>query len=596
MTALEVQHPSLSAHETTTYDQQVFLIWTAALTLLLGVIWPIGVGVVVFGVITVVYAAATYYRLQCIRYGLRAESVLHVSDARAHAISDRDLPRYTLLVPAYKEPEVIRTLVTALDELDYPAAKLEVLILLEADDPETLEAVRAASPSASIKVVVVPEGEVTTKPRACNYGLQLATGELVTIFDAEDIPEPLQLRRAAIAFADAGPQTVCLQARLTYYNADQNIITRWFAAEYLTWFNHVLPGLTALGSPIPLGGTSNHIRTDVLRGVGGWDPYNVTEDADLGVRLARLGHTVGVLDSLTAEEANSDFINWVKQRSRWYKGYLQTWLVHMRHPRQLRREVGWRGLAGLNLFIGGTPLLSLINPLMWGLTLLWFLGHPHIIEQLFPAPISYVALLTWVVGNIAVIYGGLVSIREVRREELWASALLVPAYWVMMALAATKAMVQLVRNPSFWEKTTHGLHMADGPAAQPPLLIAVPSSPVSAKAAPGMLRPSAGALTTLTAFTSVPAPPAAPAAAPLRVLTPLPLPAPAPSPDEPVAVRRAEPARQRLTALPTAQRLRAPGPDRQLDSTSPQKKEAASGAPANGLERLRRPAKTSADG
>ncbi len=587
MTALEQRHPELSARETTTYRQQVVLLWASALTLLFAVIWPIGVGRIVFGFITLVYAAATYYRLQCIRYGLRAEAVLHVSDARARAIDDRDLPRYTLLVPAYKEPEVIQTLVTALDDLDYPPAKLEVLILLEADDADTLEAVRAASPGASVRVVVVPAGEVTTKPRACNYGLQLATGELVTIFDAEDIPEPLQLRRAAIAFADAGPQTVCLQARLTYYNADQNIITRWFAAEYLTWFNHVLPGLTALRAPIPLGGTSNHIRTDVLRGVGGWDPYNVTEDADLGVRLARLGHTVGVLDSLTAEEANSDFINWVKQRSRWYKGYLQTWLVHMRHPRVLRREIGWRGVAGLNLFIGGTPLLALINPVMWGLTLVWFLGHPHVIEELFPAPISYVALFTWVVGNIAVVYAGLVSIREVRREELWASALIVPVYWVMMALAATKAMVQLVRNPSFWEKTTHGLHVGAEPTAQAtPQLIGVRT------ASPGMLRPSAGALRAVPPLPTG-APPAPAGSVTAAVLTPLPLPAPAPLPAEPMVARRAEPARQRLTALPTNQRLRAPGPERQTGT--PQRRDAGTAVPTNGLDRLRQPSGVMSD-
>ena len=587
MTALEQRHPELSARETTTYRQQVVLLWASALTLLFAVIWPIGVGRIVFGFITLVYAAATYYRLQCIRYGLRAEAVLHVSDARARAIDDRDLPRYTLLVPAYKEPEVIQTLVTALDDLDYPPAKLEVLILLEADDADTLEAVRAASPGASVRVVVVPAGEVTTKPRACNYGLQLATGELVTIFDAEDIPEPLQLRRAAIAFADAGPQTVCLQARLTYYNADQNIITRWFAAEYLTWFNHVLPGLTALRAPIPLGGTSNHIRTDVLRGVGGWDPYNVTEDADLGVRLARLGHTVGVLDSLTAEEANSDFINWVKQRSRWNKGYLQTWLVHMRHPRVLRREIGWRGVAGLNLFIGGTPLLALINPVMWGLTLVWFLGHPHVIKELFPAPISYVALFTWVVGNIAVVYAGLVSIREVRREELWASALIVPVYWVMMALAATKAMVQLVRNPSFWEKTTHGLHVGAEPTAQAtPQLIGVRT------ASPGMLRPSAGALRAVPPLPTG-APPAPAGSVTAAVLTPLPLPAPAPLPAEPMVARRAEPARQRLTALPTNQRLRAPGPERQTGT--PQRRDAGTAVPTNGLDRLRQPSGVMSD-
>jgi len=294
-----------------------------------------------------------------------------------------------------------------------------------------------------------------------------------------------------------------------------------------------------------------------------------------------------VLDSLTAEEANSDFINWVKQRSRWYKGYLQTWLVHMRHPRVLRREIGWRGVAGLNLFIGGTPLLALINPVMWGLTLVWFLGHPPVIEELFPAPISYVALFTWVVGNIAVVYAGLVSIREVRREELWASALIVPVYWVMMALAATKAMVQLVRNPSFWEKTTHGLHVGAEPTAQ-----ATPQLIVVGTASAGMLRPSAGALRAVPPLPTG-APPAPAGSVTAAVLTPLPLPAPAPLPAEPMAPRRAEPARQRLTALPTNQRLRAPGPERQTGT--PQRRDAGTAVPTNGLDRLRQPSGAMSD-
>lgn len=463
MDLLASGQPELSARRTFSRGQLVGAAGTLGLLTLGAVlVGPLAVGRLLCTALIALYTAAVSYRLLCLRSGVRHEGTHTVTDAQALAVDEQDLPHYTVLVPAYREPTVIAGMLAHLDRLDYPRAKLDVLILLEAGDDQTLQAVRAADPASHVRVVVVPPSAVTTKPRACNYGLQLTRGALVTIYDAEDRPEPLQLRRSAIALAGLPWEVAGLQARLGYFNADRNLLTRWFTGEYLSWFEHFLPGLVSLGAPIPLGGTSNHLRTDVLREVGGWDPYNVTEDADLGLRLARFGYRVEVLDSLTLEEANSDPINWVKQRSRWYKGYLQTWLVHMRHPLTVRRELGWRGLAGINLFVGGTPLLAMLNPLFWSMTLLWFLAKPDLIAALFGGPLAYVAVACWIGGNFAMLYSGLVSLHEAGRPELLRSALLVPAYWVMMALAAVKAAVQLVSAPSFWEKTVHGL---DGPPA-----------------------------------------------------------------------------------------------------------------------------------
>jgi cellulose synthase/poly-beta-1,6-N-acetylglucosamine synthase-like glycosyltransferase len=196
----------------------------------------------------------------------------------------------------------------------------------------------------------------------------------------------------------------------------------------------------------------------VLESLGGWDPHNVTEDADLGIRLHREGYSVRVLESITLEEANSDFVNWVKQRSRWYKGYLQTWLVHMRSPRVLWRELGPMGFVQFNLFVGGTPMLAVLNPVFWVMTLVWFIGHPAIIKAIFPAPVFYVGLVCWSFGNFAIAYLTILTCRVMKRVELLWAALLVPLYWSMMSIAATKAVIQLVRTPNFWEKTAHGLN------------------------------------------------------------------------------------------------------------------------------------------
>jgi cellulose synthase/poly-beta-1,6-N-acetylglucosamine synthase-like glycosyltransferase len=372
-----------------------------------------------------------------------------------------------VLIPAYREPEVINHLISSIVRMDYPVNRLEVLVLVEADDDETIEAVRDADPGRQFKLVLVPPAEPRTKPKALNFGLTLARGELVAIYDAEDEPDPLQLRRAAVALRRLGPDVGCVQAKLSYSNPEQNLITKWFTIEYAMWFSFFLPGLATMHAPIPLGGTSNHFRRLALRSLGGWDPYNVTEDADLGIRMFREGYSVRVLESVTLEEANSDFVNWVKQRSRWYKGYLQTLFVHLRSPRELVREMGWAGVAHFVIFVGGTPVLAFLNPVFWVLTALWFVGHPAFIERVFPAPVYYLGLACWAFGNFMLGYLTLISCRITRRGEFLWAALLVPLYWVMMSAASIKAVVQLVGRPAFWEKTAHGLQgsHAERPAA-----------------------------------------------------------------------------------------------------------------------------------
>lgn len=451
--------PRHSAHVVLTRTQRVGLVASVLLMGPMLLFWTMGTLQVLVAAITVVYAAALAFRIALVWAATRHEHRIRVSDDEARAIPDDELPVYTILVPAYHEPHVIGLLMQHLAALEYPVSALDVKLLLETDDQETLAAARAALPGPHVDIVVVPAAAPRTKPKACNYGLQLARGELVTIYDAEDRPEPLQLRRAVVAFRRLGPRYVCLQAELAYFNTDQNHITRWFTLDYAIWFRSLLPGLVALGMPIPLGGTSNHVRTAALRRLGAWDPFNVTEDADLGIRLARLGHRVGVLDSVTLEEANSDFINWVRQRSRWYKGYLLTWLVHLRAPSATARQLGWRGLVCLNLFVGGTPLIALLNPVFWAMTVLWFVARPTAVQALFVSPFYYLGLICLVFGNIAMIYLNVLTVRQLDRPDLLASALISPVYWVMMSLAGAKATLQLVINPSYWEKTAHGLHL-----------------------------------------------------------------------------------------------------------------------------------------
>jgi len=449
--------PLVSARSLFSRRQWRFFAALAATLVLLAVVEPIDLVIVCVGTITLVYLAMVTYRFTLFVRSSKTDVVLTITDEEARQYPDELLPDYTILIPAFREPEVISRLIEHIANIEYPESRLDIKVLIEADDHETIDAIGDADPGQHFELVFIPPAEPRTKPKALNYGLSLATGDLLAVYDVEDIPDPLQLRRAAIAMSRLGPDVGCLQSKLSYHNPDQNLITRWFTIEYTMWFTFFLPGLASINAPIPLGGTSNHFRRSVLRLLGGWDPYNVTEDADLGIRMFREGFRVGILDSTTDEEANSDFVNWIKQRSRWYKGYLQTLVVHLREPRVLVREVGWGGFVNFCLFVGGTPTLALLNPIFWLLTATWFASQPHFIEEIFPAPIYYIGLACWAFGNFLLLYLTVISCRLSRRTGLLWAALLVPLYWVMMSIAAVKAVWQLAFSPTHWEKTVHGL-------------------------------------------------------------------------------------------------------------------------------------------
>lgn len=420
-------------------------------------IWrPMQTGVALIGLCTFGYVLTMADRVMIFRRGLAARPIT-ITDEQARALTDDELPPYTILVPAYNEPEVVDDLIGAMAGLEYPKDKLQILLLLEADDDVTIEAARRCKESEAITILLVPPAEPRTKPKACNYGLHFATGEIVTIYDAEDLPEPLQLRRVVAAFAQLPDDIACVQAKLAYHNGRQNMLTGWFTAEYGLWFGYLLPGMMRTGTPIPLGGTSNHLKRSVLDRIGSWDPHNVTEDADLGLRIASSGYHTAVLDSATLEEANSDPINWIRQRSRWYKGYLQTWLVHIRRPVKLLRTIGFRSFLRFNLVLAGTPIVAVLNLAFWLITILWFLGQPAAIGAVFPWFIYFPALIALILGNFATLYMNLIALREDDRSDLLVPALTVPLFWLMMSVAAAKGTYQLIRNPSYWEKTFHGL-------------------------------------------------------------------------------------------------------------------------------------------
>ena len=320
-------------------------------------------------------------------------------------------------------------------------------------------AIAAMSLAPHFEVIIVPSGKPQTKPRALNYATQFARGTLVTIFDCEDIPEPNQLRLAAGRFAVDDGQLGCVQAALHYYNPAQNWLTRQFAAEYAGLFRVILPALASYGLPLPLGGTSNHFRLAVLKQVGGWDAFNVTEDADLGIRLARFGYLTDVLSSRTHEEANSRVGNWLRQRRRWLKGFLQTWLVHMRQPVLLKRELGWSGFLSVQAFTLGTFASALLHPFLV-IHAIWTLLPDQVAasrESLLLQLATACCLSMLLLGYGAAFAINIMGQRRIGLPFSFWQLVTMPAYWLLATCAAWMALWDFIVAPFHWHKTQHGL-------------------------------------------------------------------------------------------------------------------------------------------
>ncbi|KLT65647.1 glycosyltransferase family 2 protein [Pedobacter sp. BMA] len=449
--------PDSSALVTFTPNQLIVLFSVCALVAIALFLNFINTTIIINILMSTFFLVAIVFKLYLALTGSKLELFQAVSKKELKQMNTKELPVFTIQLPVYKEDKLIRKLIWNLQSLDYPREKLDIKLLIEEDDDKTLNAVRDLDFPAIFEVVVVPFHMPKTKPKACNYGLHFSRGEYLTIYDAEDVPDQDQLKKVVLLFNKLPSNFICIQCALNYFNRNENFLTKMFTLEYSYWFDYMLPGLGTLDIPIPLGGTSNHFKMEKLIELGGWDPFNVTEDADLGIRAFAKGYKVALVNSTTYEEANNEPFNWIRQRSRWIKGYMQTYLVHMRNPAELIRKIGWKGFWGFNFFIGATPLTFLVYPILLVLFLCYIILDLKNIKTIFPDWVLYISTFNLVVGNILMIYVNMIAVFKRRFYELILFAIVNPVYWLMHSISAYKGLWQLVTKPFYWEKTNHGL-------------------------------------------------------------------------------------------------------------------------------------------
>lgn len=380
------------------------------------------------------------------------------------------LPRVSILVPLLKETEIAGALIARLSRLTYPKSLLNVILVLEEEDTLTRQTIARTQMPSWMNVIEVPKGNgLTTKPRALNYALDFCEGSIIGVWDAEDAPEPDQIERVVTRFQNAPDNVACLQGILDYYNSGANWISRCFTIEYATWWRMVLPGIARLGLVIPLGGTTLFFRRDILEKLNGWDAHNVTEDADLGVRLARHGYVTELLPTVTFEEANCRAWPWVRQRSRWLKGFLITWCVHMRRPRQLLRDLGWKRFWGVQTLLLATFSQFACAPLLWSFWITLF-GVNHPVSQTLGTPVMWGMAGLFALAEVVNLSIAMIAVSGPGHWHLMGWVLTTPLYFPMGALAAYKGLHEFVVSPFFWDKTAHGVTPVTrpSPGARPP--------------------------------------------------------------------------------------------------------------------------------
>ena len=448
--ASETRVPALEScrgyHSTTLQRPAAML---ASIIAVLSLFQPAATLVVVFGIALTALFSANIMKLIALILMHRPASESGNPTVIAH------LPVVSVMVALYRESNIAAKLTARLDRLEYPRELLDILLVVEQEDQMTRNALSTGDLPAWMRVIVVPDGSVKTKPRALNYALDHCRGSIVGIYDAEDAPEPDQIRKIVDRFHQRGPEVVCLQGQLDYYNPRSNWLARCFTIEYASWFRMFLPGIERMGMAIPLGGTTLFFRRNALENLGGWDAQNVTEDADLGLRLFRHGYRTELIDTTTFEEANCRSFPWIKQRSRWIKGYMMTWITHMRDPRLLWQQLGARCFIGFQVQFLGSILQTLLAPLLWSLWLIP-LGFQHPLPAAIGATafgVIYFAMMATVALSIIFDVAGMRRTKH-RLNPLW--ALTLTLYHPLATLAAYKALWELMTKPFYWDKTSHG--------------------------------------------------------------------------------------------------------------------------------------------
>lgn len=376
-------------------------------------------------------------------------------------ISDEDLPIYTIILPVRDEEySILKNLLDSINNLDYPKDKFDIKFVVDEEDIKTIEAGKELLKKFNFDLIIVPDYRIKSKPLSCNYALKFIKGEYITIYDAEDRPEKYQLKKAIQKFKELGNDYVCLQASLHFYNKYKNFLTYCFSIEYSMWFDFTIRSIDKFGSFFPLGGTSNHFKAKKLLELGKWDGFNVTEDAELGVRIARAGYKVSYLNSITEEECPITIHAWIKQRTRWIKGFMQTFCEYMffKKPICIKSTINFKPIRKLKFFDIITFNLFIMMSFFFFITMMVIFLNLDIATNIKDFKLLIIMSYINIFSFLIMTYMSFIIIivkNKIKFNVFY--LILFPFYWILHYIAGVRACYYLIVKPFYWAKTKHGI-------------------------------------------------------------------------------------------------------------------------------------------
>ncbi len=410
-----------------------------------GILFANSFGLVMIGLAILNYSLLNFYRLQMV---FTKDKIKDVPEPAIDK-NRKEFPLVTILVPLKQENEVIHQTFSAISNLNYPSSSIQGIIIVESTDTLTKKSIETSIIPDGFEVMEIPTLPPFTKGRAIQRALLVAKGKYITIYDAESRPEPNQVIKA-VEILEKEKGKTCLQSIIRIENAKENEITSFFASEFWDWYDKRMVNLHKRGIPFGLGGNSFFLATETLKEVGGWDPFNVTEDAELTVRLIKNNVDIKLMNSITHEACPSTMKNWIKQRTRWSKGLLTTSIIHL-----ISGKFGFKGFTfkqwyhfWLRMYVGN------LIPFFFAFIFILFLFQSFSYENF--VLVNIVLAINLVPSLIVSMWADKKNFNtmgiKIRIHNLFAVTLI---YWGMYLWAGFRANYEFLFSPLKWHKTDH---------------------------------------------------------------------------------------------------------------------------------------------
>jgi len=387
----------------------------------------------------------TFYNIPVLLVGIRSHLRARNGGVRSSVktiIPVGRLPTFSVLIPAKNEQLLLPRLLESLLHQNYPKEKVEIIVIGDGSTDATVDVCREYAKKSRGRVKLLCGEGSKGKPCALNRALNVLKGDIVAVFDADNVPEPDALLNAARCFLDESVTAV--QGRTLAINSEINMLTKFVSLEESAWFEAYIRGKDALELFVHLKGTCQFIRKEALLGLGGWSEGHLAEDMEISARLTDRGYKIRYSSDVRAwQETPESLTQMFRQRVRWYRGSME---VALRYG----SLIGKPNVKRLDAEI------TLLGPFVLIISLLGYLAGPFLFPSMGESAIFVITVAGWTAMTVSLIVGALALLYVARpkrkRDFLWLP--FIYAYWAFQVVLASWALIEIIlRAPRKWRRT-----------------------------------------------------------------------------------------------------------------------------------------------